>query len=66
MNLGVNLQEVMRDVRAGIDSIFADKVHEIMKKIADDFIAPIVHVRENARRQIEITVRELESLKIKI
>lgn len=66
VNLGVNLQEVMRDVRAGIDSIFADKVPEIMKKIADDFIAPIAHVRENARRQIEITVRELESLKIKI
>lgn len=56
----------MQEVRAGVDSIFADKVHEIMKKIADDFIAPIAHVRENARRQIEITVRELESLKIKI
>ena len=65
VNLGVNLQEVMQEVRAGIDSIFADKVLEIMKRIADDFIAPIAQVRENVQRQIKTAVRELESLKVK-
>ena len=55
----------MQEVRAGIDSIFADKVLEIMKRIADDFIAPIAQVRENVQRQIKTAVRELESLKVK-
>ncbi len=64
VNLGVNLQEVLSSVRNGIDSIFADKVPEIMRKVAESFIAPVAQVRENARREIESAVRELESLKI--
>ena len=66
VDLGVNLQEVLSDVRAGIDSLFIERVPEIMKSIADSFIAPVAQVRENARREIESAVRELESLKIKI
>ena len=66
INLGVNLQEVMQDIRNRIDSIFAEKVPSVMKEIADNFIAPVLKVRGNAGRSIQTAIRELESLKIKI
>ena len=63
IDIGVNLQEVLSEIRSSIDTVFAEQVPGIMKKIADSFIAPVAQVRENAGRQINSAKRELEGLK---
>ena len=65
IDLGVNLQQVLQEVRAGIDAIFAEKVPEILRRICDSFIAPVSKMRDNADKGIESAIRELEGLKIK-
>ena len=66
IDLGVNLQQVLQEVRAGIDAIFADKVPEILQRICDNFIAPVSKMRDNADKSIESAIHELLSLKKKV
>ena len=63
IDLGVNTTQVLADVRSSIDSIFREQVPGIMKKLADDVIAPVSQFRDKAGHEIASTIRELEKIK---
>ena len=63
VDLGSNLQQVLPEIRERIDSIFREKVPGIMKRIADEFIAPVAQVREDSGREIHSAVSALTNLK---
>ena len=63
IDLGVNTTQVLADVRSNIDAIFREQVPAIMKKLADDLIAPVAQVRKNAGEKITSAISRLEGLK---
>ena len=63
IDLGVNTAQVLSEVRSNIDAIFREQVPAIMKKLADDLIAPVAQVRKNAGEKITSAISRLEGLK---
>lgn len=63
IDLGVNLTEVLSDVRRSVEAIFREQVPEIMRKLSDNLIAPVADLRKSAGTQIEKAKRELTGLK---
>lgn len=63
IDLGVNTTQVLAEVRSSIDAIFREQVPDIMKKLADDFIAPVSQFKDKAGKEITSTIRALEGLK---
>ena len=63
IDIGVNLQQVLSEIRSSIQSVFEEKVPDIMKKLAEDLITPVAQVREKAGKEIASTIRKLEGLK---
>ena len=63
IDLGVNLTEVLSDVRRSVEAIFREQVPGIMRKLSDSLIAPVADLRKSAGIEIEKAKRELTGLK---
>ena len=63
IDLGVNTTQVLSEVRSNIDAIFREQVPDVMKRLADDFIAPVSKFRDMAGKEITSTIHALEGLK---
>ena len=63
VDIGVNLHQVLPEIRSNIESLFAEQVPGIMKNIADSLITPVAEVRNKADKAIKETIHKLEGLK---